>query len=79
MELKNELFSSIEGNDIDINIKSEHMQIMLSFPDVLIDSNESICSSDNELHIDWNKTNIIKSGDIFIIELPEATYEIMIV
>ena len=74
--LKEDLFSDIEGRDININISTENSNMSYLYKHVYIDNDGVLLSNNDELVIDWRKANIEKEDDRYIIRLPEITYEV---
>ena len=75
-KLREELFSTIEGKDINVYITTENSKMSCILRHIYIDSDETILSNNDELTIDWDKAEISNNGNLYTIKLPEVTYEI---
>lgn len=74
--LKEQLFSDIEGKNINICITTENSELIYLFKNVYISLDEELFSGNEELKINWDKAEIEKENDLYIIKLPEITYKI---
>ena len=76
--LKEDLLNSVEGKTISVEMETEYTKSIIVLDYVFIDSDENLCSGNNELHFDWDMADIKKSDDIFIVTYPTVSYIISV-